>query len=130
MFVSILCFFSVHLGAWVEWPCQTGYYKVIRKTKRWYQAFLYPFMNMAIVNAFLLHKDNARSKGEAPSAQKAFRETLAEELAELGSQRTATHTPSPAPHTTHRRLAQWKQQCWTAEVLTLRCKESCEVSIL
>ena len=42
-------------------------------------------MDMGIVNAFLLHKDIAKGKEQVPLTQKAFRETLAVELAELGS---------------------------------------------
>ncbi|XP_052010391.1 piggyBac transposable element-derived protein 4-like [Xyrauchen texanus] len=73
-----------------------GYYKVLHKTQMWYKTFFYHFMDIAIVNAFLLYKDIVKGKGQVPMHQKAFRETLAEELAEFGSHSTAIPKyPSP-----------------------------------
>ncbi|XP_031159986.1 piggyBac transposable element-derived protein 4-like [Sander lucioperca] len=80
-----------------------GYYKVLHKTQRWYKTLFYHFMDIAIVNAFLLQKDLAIGKGEVPLHQKAFRETLAVELAEAGSSSTATPGPPPAPRGAHHR---------------------------
>ncbi|KAJ8272672.1 hypothetical protein GJAV_G00092040 [Gymnothorax javanicus] len=80
-----------------------GYYKVLRKTQKWYKTFFYHFMDMAIVNAFLLYRDLAKGKGEEPLHQKAFREALAEELAEAGSPSATGTGPSPSPHGAHHR---------------------------
>uniref|UniRef100_A0A8P4KD33 PiggyBac transposable element-derived protein domain-containing protein n=1 Tax=Dicentrarchus labrax TaxID=13489 RepID=A0A8P4KD33_DICLA len=74
-----------------------GYYKVLHKTQRWYKTFFYHFMDIAIVNAFLLHKAIAIGKGEKPLIQEAFKETLAEQLAQVGSPSTARPVPPTRP---------------------------------
>ncbi|XP_075948068.1 uncharacterized protein LOC142950046 [Anarhichas minor] len=78
---------------------QPGPYKVPHRTQKWYTMFFYQFMDIAIVNAFLLHKDIAKSRGETPLHQKAFRENLVEELAAAASPSTARRAPPlPPPH--------------------------------
>ncbi|XP_061591014.1 piggyBac transposable element-derived protein 4 [Cololabis saira] len=77
------------------------YYEVLHKTQKWYKTFFYHFIDIAIVNAFLLHKELAMGKGETPLHQKAFWETLAEQLAEAGSSYTAGPVPPPAPQGGH-----------------------------
>lgn len=47
-------------------------------------------MDIAVVNAFLFYKDITKGKGQVPMHQKAFRETLVEELA------AAAGTPAPS----------------------------------
>ncbi|KAM3849815.1 nipped-B-like protein B [Diretmus argenteus] len=80
-----------------------GYYKVLHKTKKWYKSFFYHFIDIAIVNAFIIHKDIAKKKGEVPMMQKTFRETLLQELADVGSSSTATPRPEPAARGAHHR---------------------------
>lgn len=64
-----------------------GYYQVLHKTRKWYKTFFYHFVDMAVVNAFLLHRELCRAQSRAPMTQKAFRESLAEQLRILGSHR-------------------------------------------
>ncbi|XP_067101180.1 piggyBac transposable element-derived protein 4-like [Osmerus mordax] len=80
-----------------------GNYNLNRKTQSWYKAFFHYFLDIAMVNAFLLHTDIATVEGQVPLTQKAFRETLAEELAEVGCHTGRAKVPS-APPTAHHRL--------------------------
>ncbi|XP_041639072.1 piggyBac transposable element-derived protein 4-like [Cheilinus undulatus] len=81
-----------------------GYYSVNHKTRMWYKTFFYHFMDVAIVNAYILHKEIAKSKGEVPLPQKAFRETLAQELAEVGSRPKTKPMPPPGSSGASHRL--------------------------
>lgn len=101
IFLNVL-FLSRFMGGVDLSDALIGNYKVQRKTQKWYKTFFYHLIDIAIVNAFLLHKDIARGKGEVPMNQKAFRETLVEELSEVGSPSTDRPVPYAKNEAHHR----------------------------
>ncbi|KAL2101786.1 hypothetical protein ACEWY4_003547 [Coilia grayii] len=62
------------------------YFSVTQKTRRWYMKLFLHFVDISVVNSFLLHKELAVARGERPLTQKAYRELLCCELADVGQQ--------------------------------------------
>ncbi|KAJ8381080.1 hypothetical protein SKAU_G00018580 [Synaphobranchus kaupii] len=50
------------------------YYSIRQKTMKWYKALLFHFIDVAVVNGFLLHKELAAQKQRRPLTHKRFRE--------------------------------------------------------
>lgn len=68
------------------------YYTALHKTKKWYRTFFYHFLDIAIVNAFILFN---KTHPEQAMRQRDFRDRLIEELADHGSPSTSTSRPAP-----------------------------------
>uniref|UniRef100_A0A8C6SQI7 PiggyBac transposable element-derived protein domain-containing protein n=1 Tax=Neogobius melanostomus TaxID=47308 RepID=A0A8C6SQI7_9GOBI len=58
------------------------YYRVQQKTMKWYKTFFYHFVDVAIVNSYIIHKKLVKGKADGTKAltQKEFREQLVKEM--------------------------------------------------
>lgn len=135
----VLYFLSIQEHGWSGPVRLSNYYTTLPKTKRQYRSFLfcYYFLDIAIVNAFILNKELASAREEKAMTQNLFRETFVQELKVAGSPSTATSQPPPAapPGSSHkpRYLAidgtQGRRRCVLClQRMPIGCS-SCDVSL-
>ncbi|KAK5931501.1 hypothetical protein CesoFtcFv8_000216 [Champsocephalus esox] len=110
-----------------------GNYSVHHKTMKWYKTYFYHFMDIAVVNSFLLHKELHRMRkdpsGTEPHTQKSFREQLAADMLEFAgvpaaAAEAAAAAPPPPPAHMHARVL-WGGCHRVQEVLQelLQCRQ-------
>ncbi|XP_027894239.1 piggyBac transposable element-derived protein 4-like isoform X4 [Xiphophorus couchianus] len=70
------------------------YYSVRNKTMKWYKTFFYHFIDISVVNSFIMFKMLAEKREEKAISQRQFREKLMEELILESKGETACPQPS------------------------------------
>ncbi|KAM9857643.1 piggyBac transposable element-derived protein 4-like [Aulostomus maculatus] len=80
-----------------------GCYSVHHKTMKWYKTFFYHFVDIAVVNSFLLHKELCKMRNDPtrkPYTHKSFREQLTDEMMQFAEGLAPPTTTPPPPPTT------------------------------
>ncbi|XP_015458048.2 piggyBac transposable element-derived protein 4-like [Astyanax mexicanus] len=72
------------------------YYSVTQKTRRWYVKLFLHFVDIAVVNSFIIHKEMALARKQKPLSQKSFREVLCMELADVGQPQVSIPAEVPS----------------------------------
>lgn len=70
-----------------------GYKNALNQTKRWYMSIFYHFIDIAVENSFVLHKELAMENGKEAMTSKQFREALVSVLTKV-----CTRSAPPPQH--------------------------------
>ncbi|XP_068580462.1 piggyBac transposable element-derived protein 5-like [Cebidichthys violaceus] len=122
-----------------------GFCSVRHKTMKWYKTFFYHFMDIAVVNSYLLHKELFKLRRDPaqtePFTHKTFREQLAMEMLEFADGSAGPPPPPPSPPPTcmpmffdgeETRVRKYCKRCHNAGLLRVKtstCCRKCKVPL-
>lgn len=87
--------YNQHMGGVDLSDALIQYYSVQWKTKIWYKTFFYHFVDIAIVNSYILFKFIRGRRSEKVLTQKQFREALMKEMVAEAGAPTSSAAPRP-----------------------------------
>lgn len=96
--------YNKHMGGVDLSDALVGYYSVQHKTMKWYKTLFYHFLDVPLVNSFILWKQLKRYQSGSVSTQNKFREQLSREMMQFAigappsSTPTVTATPNCMPY--------------------------------
>lgn len=73
-----------HMGGEDSTDALFGYDNILYKTRKWYKTFFFHFLEIAVVNSYVLHRHVTEAQSETSLSQKVFREALISELERVG----------------------------------------------
>ncbi|XP_033897385.3 piggyBac transposable element-derived protein 4-like [Acipenser ruthenus] len=76
--------YNQHMGGVDLSDALIKYYNMAQKTKKWYKNIFYNFIDIAVVNSFMLHKELAQAQTTKALSHKTFREELCKQLVDIG----------------------------------------------
>ncbi|XDV41188.1 hypothetical protein PO909_010094 [Leuciscus waleckii] len=91
--------YSKYMGGVDLSDCLIEYYNVLHKSTNWYKAFFFHFLDVAVVNSFILHQHLAKAQKKTPLTHKLFREELVSELASVGRGKNPSSPAAKDPWT-------------------------------
>ncbi|XP_077075605.1 MAGUK p55 subfamily member 5b isoform X2 [Siphateles boraxobius] len=91
--------YSKYMGGVDLSDCLLEYYNVLHKSTNWYKAFFFHFLDIAVVNSFILHQHLAKAQNKTPLTHTFFREALVSELASFGRGKNTSSAAAKDPWT-------------------------------
>ncbi len=110
-----------------------GYYSSWKKSRKWYMTVLHHFIDIAVTNSYLLHKQLCNSKEEQPMTHQAFQEQLTAELCGVSLQparESYQHLPVAISGTVgSKKATQGRRKCRLCGKCTPFMCEACQVPL-
>lgn len=102
-----VCFSHRNMGGVDMSDALIGYYTILWKTRKWYRSLFYHFVDIAVVNAFIIQQQLAKMKQKKAKSQREFREALVSQLADwmpppAPPASSATPAPPDSQHACHK----------------------------
>nr|XP_015196272.1 PREDICTED: piggyBac transposable element-derived protein 4-like [Lepisosteus oculatus] len=84
--------YSQHTGGVSLSDSRVNFCSRLQKTRKWYKKVFFHFIDMVVVNSYLLHKDLAKIQSFQAYSHKVFREELCRQLVSIGAEEAMAST--------------------------------------